>query len=517
MKPLFLGLDIGTLGTKGTLVDIDGQGLARHYIEHPVIRPRPGWAEHAAERAWWEDICAVTRAILGAAGVDSRRVAGVAVSGLTPCLGFVDEGGHLLRNGILYSDNRAVTELAEVNAVLPHPITLEMVLPKLLWVKRHEPEVFRRAAVVLNANSYAIFRLTGKYSIDIDNAAMWGGVFDPQKLTWDEALGERLGVPTSLLPPLYTTADIVGGVTEEAARVTGLAPGTPVVCGTGDSFFALLGSGCVEPGDMMVNFAAAGTSIICLVELEKVVRTVHLSDKRGLVRFGASILTTGDLVRWFRDQFGQVEMAEAARTGGSPYSLLDAEAAAAPPGSDGLVLIPHFLGRRTPTANALARGTIFGLTTFHTKGHIFRAALESFAYGVLDSMGDLDSRVRRVVATGGGATSRLWRQIMSDALDRSIEYVAGAEGPLGAAFLAAYATGHFSSFRQVHDWLPVTEVTVPDAAAQAVYRRMYAVYRQVSDRLEDCYPPLHQALTGEGEADTGPAKTEGTTETEEKS
>ncbi len=507
MKPLFLGLDIGTLGTKGTLADLDGQVLARHYVEHPVIRPRPGWAEHQAEQAWWEDVRAVTRAVLGAAGVDPRRVAGVAVSGLTPCLGFVDESGHVLRNGILYSDNRAVTELAEVNAVLPEPITLELVLPKLLWVKRHEPEIFRRSAVVLSANSYAIFRLTGEYSIDVDNAAMWGGIFDRGRLAWDKAWCERLGVPTRLLPPIHTTADIVGGVTEEAASETGLAPGTPVVCGTGDSFFALLGSGCVEPGDMMINFASAGTSIICLVDLESVVRTVHLSDKRGLVRFGASILTTGDLVRWFRDQFGQAETAEAARAGGSPYALLDAEAAATPPGADGLVFLPHLLGRRTPTANALARGTVFGLSTFHTKGHVFRAALESFAYGVLDSMTDLDPLVRRVVATGGGATSRLWRQIMSDALGRPIEYVSKAEGPLGAAFLAAYATGHLMSFRQVHDWLPVTETTVPDAAANAVYRRMYSVYRQVSDRLEDCYLPLHRALTDEAEGNRGKGAT----------
>ncbi|MEW6308802.1 MAG: FGGY family carbohydrate kinase [Bacillota bacterium] len=492
MRHLFLGLDIGTLGTKGTLADASGQVLARHYVEHPVIRPRPGWSEHEPA-AWWDDVCAVTRNLLQGA-VEPAHIGGICVSGLTPCVGLVDSDGNLLRNGILYSDNRAVRELDEVNALLPEPITLELVVPKLLWLKRHEPERFARTAVVLNANSYAIYRLTGKPSVDVDNAAMWGGVFDPQRLCWDLEACSRLGIPAHLLPPLYTTADIVGAVTDRAAAATGLAPGTPVVCGTGDSFFALLGAGVINQGDMMVNFAAAGTSIICNVELERVVRTVHLSDKRGVVRFGASILTTGDLVRWYRDQFGQAELAIAAATGESPYALLDQSAAQMHPGSDGLVLLPHFMGRRTPTANALARGTIFGLTTFHTSAHIFRAALESFAYGVLESMPGLDGAVQRVVATGGGAASPLWRQIMADALGRPLEHVAKAEGPLGAAFLAGYATGRFSSFQDIRDWLPVTAKTVPDPEAHAAYQRLYAVYRQVEASLEGCYLPLHQAL-----------------------
>jgi xylulokinase len=488
-----MGIDIGSYSSKGVLTTPEGRIMAQRTVEHDMSIPHPGWAEHDAEAIWWREFCLISRGLLEDAGCGGEDVAAVAASGIGPCLLPVGEDDRPLRNAILYGvDTRAVREIEDLNA-LHDPeamyaqdgslLTTQAVGPKILWLRRHEPEVYAAARYFHSANDYLVLRLTGEHVMDMYNASLYNPLFDLRETCWsDRFAGEIMGSPAGgmeRLPPARWATDIAGEVTAEAARATGLAEGTPVAVGTVDAVAEAVSVGAIHPGDLMCMYGTTAFFILA-ADAPRSNRTMwgvcHAFP--GLYGLAAGMATTGALTRWFRDNFARD------LRGGDAYGELADIAAAIPPGSLGLILLPYFSGERTPINDPEARGVLCGLTLAHTRGHVYRAVLEGTAYGFahnLESMRAAGADPRRIVAVGGGARNRLWLQIVSDVSGLSQQVPAQTIGAsYGDAFLAGYAAGVIPSLDVLESqWVQIRTTIEPNPAAHERYAEYYALYRRL--------------------------------------
>jgi len=490
---LLMGIDVGTYSTKGVLCTPGGEILAQHQVEHGLSVPRPGWAEHDADAVWWDDVCTISHVLLAQARVTGADVAAISVSGLGPDLVPLDEAGRALRPAILYGiDTRSGSEIAELNArfgaeamgdLSGMALSAQSIGPKILWLRRNEPDVYAQTRYLCSASSFLVYRLSGEYVLDHLTAAFFDPLYDIRALQWSDRYTDEIvgGVP---LPPLAWPGEVVGQITERAARETGLCVGTPVTAGTIDVYPEAVSVGVHQPGDVMVVY---GTTTCLALVLENLApnRAMWITPYGfpGSYCLLAGMATTGALTRWFRDRFAPHEMAAEAAGGENAYAALTAEAERIPPGSEGLVILPYFSGERTPLNDPDARGVIAGLSLAHGRGHLYRAILEATAYGVahnLEEMQASGARPRRAVAAGGGAKSILLPQIVSD--------VAGIEQDLpektvgaayGDAFFAGLATGLVSRSDLEASWVRTVRRFVPDPDCQALYKEYYAVYRSL--------------------------------------
>ncbi len=506
--PCLLGLDVGTLGVKGVVVTAAGQVLATARRDHGVSHPAPGWAEQGADDQWWGDGQGVIRDLLAAPGVDPAAIAAIGVSGLVPCLCLVDAAGHPLRPAILYSDNRALAQLAVINTTLGLALTAQAITPKWRWLAEHEPDLLHAAQSILSSHNYVVYRLTGVHSIDYDTASTIGGVFAVGQKAWDAQACAAMGLDARLLPALHAVTDVIGGVTDIAAEATGLRAGTPVIAGTGDTFPTLVGCGAVDAGAAMISLGTTGLLTLTTHRLETAAVGPHFvaaseddarsTEEAGAVLWAANVLACGQVLAWFREELGPgVRLPSGPSSASLPdFPTLDRAAAAIPPGSRGLIALPHLMGRRTPTPDPLARGAFVGLTPSHTAADLYRSLLESTGYALRRGFDPIRPRVRRVIATAGGAASPLWRQILADILETSIEYHPAASGALGIAFLAGYATGHIAGFESIRDaWLAQPAVTVPDPTTYGVYRSHYQAYCCLDETLGAVYAMLDRPIS----------------------
>ncbi len=500
---LLLGIDVGTYSTKGVLCTPEGEVVAEHIVEHGLDLPRPGWAEQDADGVWWGDIVKVCQAILGNGQHSAADVGAVAVSAIGPCLLPVDSEGRPLRPGILYGiDTRATSEISWLNERFGEDalfelggmaLTSQAIGPKILWLRRNEPEVFAKAAKLLTASSYLIFRLTGEYVIDRHTGAHSNPLVDISRLEYDGRFAEPI-VELDNLPALKWSTEVAGAVTATAAAETGLVEGTPVTAGTVDAAAEALSVGVVAPGDMMVMY---GTTMFFILVTDRPVPDPRMWATGyvlpGTYDVAGGMATTGALTRWFRDELGGVELAAERNVGPNAYAALADLAAGVPAGSDGLVCLPYFAGERTPINDPDARGVFAGLTLSHTRGHLYRALLEGTAYGVrhnLETLREMGALPKRLVAVGGGAQNRLWLQIVSDVAGMAQtvpERTIGAA--YGDAFLAGLATGIIPSLDALTaDWVRVATVLEPQPADRARYEPYYRVYR---DLYKHAKPALH--------------------------
>ncbi len=516
---LLLGIDIGTYSSKGVLCTPAGEVLAEATIEHGLSLPQPGWAEHDPEAVWWGEFVGLTRLLLGDR-FSGDDIGGVAVSAIGACLLPVDAKGNALRAGILYGiDTRASEEIAILDAqygeeamfdLAGMALTSQAIGPKILWVKRNEPEVFAAARWFYTASSFIVQKLTGEAVMDVHSASYYNPLFDLRDLTWSARFAEPI-VELDRLPRLLWPTEIAGTVTEAAAQLTGLRVGTPVTAGTIDAAAEAISAGVSVPGDMMVMY---GTTMFF----------IHLTgepvpDRRmwatsyvlpGLYSIEGGMSTTGALTRWFRDVLGREELAAEAAGGPNAYAALAAGAAAIPAGADGLICLPYFAGERTPLNDPDARGVYAGLTLSHTKAHLYRASLEATAFGVrhnLETMEAMGAPPKRLVAVGGGAKNPLWLQIVSDVtgLPQDVpERTIGAS--YGDAFLAGLATGLVPDLSALKEkWVTLEMELEPNDRIKRVYDDYYAVYR---DLYQAAKPQLHAlarlgANRASGSADQG--------------
>jgi xylulokinase len=501
VSTFLLGVDVGTHSSQGALVAVDGRVVAHAAVEHGVSRPFPGWAEHDADEVWWSDVRSIIQELLTQSSVDPADIAAVGVSALAPAMVPVDARGRPLRPGILYGiDTRAEAQIERLNRQLGwdgpdasagRRLHAQSLAPKIVWFRENEPERWCQTCKILGPTGYIVHRLSGESVIDSGNAEALTPFYDAATVSWDAEMCERFGVPLALLPEIHQATDVVGSVTPEAARQTGLAVGTPVTCGVMDGMAEYLSSGVIRADEGCVVFG----STMCVSVLSSEPRSHPLlnggrSLVPGLYRLSGGMATSGSITRWFRDNFAPHELQLERETTISAYQLLSEQAACVPPGSEGLVVLPYFSGERTPIFDIHARGLILGLTISHTRQHVYRGLLEGVAYGLrhhFDLMAEVGVAPRRLVALGGGSQSELWTQIVSDVTGQTLECVDQPIGPaLGDAFLAGYGVGLFRDFAPLaEEWLRIGRTVRPEAAVASLYQRYYDVYRRLYERTAE--------------------------------
>ncbi len=484
---LLLGVDIGTSSTKGVLCAADGAVLDTVVIEHETSFPRPGWAEHDADGLWWADFVAVTR-LLTSGHCTGTDVGAVAVSAIGPCMLPVDAEGRPLRPAILYGiDTRATAEIDWLNerigadaifALAGMALNSQTVGPKILWLRRHEPDLFARTAWIHSASNYVTFKLTGEHVMDYHTASYYAPLFNIETLAWDPRFAGHV-IDLDRLPRLGHATEIAGGVTAQASAETGLPVGTPVTFGTIDAAAEAVSVGVQNPGDTMIMYGSTMFFLGTVARPEpdrRMWTTAHPLPGRRAVTCGMA--TSGLLTTWFCDV---TTSPEERRNRNASFPHLIAAATDTPPGAEGLLCLPYFAGERTPIQDPEARGVFAGLTLRHTRAHLFRAVLEGIAFAArhnLDVMGEMHAPPERLVAVGGGTKNPLWVQVTSDitGVPQEIpERTIGAS--LGDAFMAGLGGEIIPDLSALsREWVRIVDRVEPNPDHAERYDALYALY-----------------------------------------
>ncbi len=487
-----IGVDGGTESLRAFVFDLEGRPLASRATPYETQFPQPSWAEQEPED-WWRAVGESVRGALAGAGIDAAQVLALCVD--TTCCSVValDAEGAPLRPAMIWMDVRAAEEAEavatsgdpalRVNGAGAGPVSAEWMLPKALWIRRHQPDVFERAAHIGEYQDYINLRLTGR----------WVGSLDNMSIRWHYQ-SDRAGLPESLLTALGLEAlqekwpqsivrpgDVIDGLTAEAAAHLGLAAGTPVVQGGADAFIGMIGLGVTEPGELALITGSSHLQLgVCGAPVHKagVWGTYMDAVYPGKPIIEGGQTSTGSIVAWFKRHF-------AAETS---FEVLNAAAREIAAGAEGLIVQDHFQGNRTPHTDPLSRGAITGLTLKHTPAHIFRAILEGICLGtrlIVDNFGEAFD-ARRIVVAGGATNSPLWLQIHADTLGAPLELTEVADAPaLGSAVLAACGAGRFGSIEEGARAMVRTSQTIePDPAQTALYEDIYPQYKALYGALK---------------------------------
>jgi xylulokinase len=490
---MWLGIDIGTGGSRALLIDERGEVRAACTAPHEdMMMARPLWAEQRPEN-WWDAAVAAIRGVLAESGVSGREVRGIGLSGQMHGLVLLDEGGTVIRPSLIWCDQRSQKQVDGVNAKLgrekvleyiANPVLTGFTLPKLLWVRDNEPKNFERARKMLLPKDYVRYRLTGEYATEVSDAS-GTAVFDVVKRRWSREMVDGLGLDCTLLPECRESVEVSGKITPQVAELTGLAAGTPVVGGGGDQASSAVGNGIVEEG---IVSCTLGTSGVVFAHMEKVAYDpagrVHTFCHAVPGKWHVMGVTQGAglSLQWFRNQLAP----------GASYDSLMAEASKAPAGAQGLFWLPYLMGERTPHLDATARGGWIGLTASHTRADMIRALVEGVSYSQLDCLEIVESlgvKVASVRASGGGAKSPFWRQLLASILNRRVVTLHTQEGSAyGAALLALAGGGEHGSVQDVcHATIRETDSTPPCAPDAQVYGTGHRVYQSLYPALQPMY------------------------------
>ncbi len=478
---ILLGIDIGTTATKIILIDLDGKLQGEVSLPATLYSPQPNFAEEDALE-WWGNVCQGIPLCLEKAQVGAGEILAVGVSGMVPTIVLVDKDGMPLRHSIQQNDARSHVEIdffksqvdeKQVFQKTGSAITQQSIGPKLLWLAKHEPDSFVKAWRVMGSYDYINFCLTGQPTLE-QNWALESGLFDLHRRDWDDELLDLSQIHRDQLPPVHAPSEVIGTVSPEAARQTGLLSGTPVVAGSADHVASAFSVGLKENGDLLVKLGGAGDILYSLDRLEideRLFLDYHVIP--GLYLINGCMASSGSIIKWFRNQFAPDR----------DFSDLDREAEGIPPGSDGLILLPYFIGEKTPIFDPLARGMFFGLTLQHTRAHLYHAILEGISFGFLHHIEVMKERgweIRRVRVANGGARSTLWRQVTADVIGYPLEEVAHHPGSsLGAAFVAGMGVGAFSDWAEIEKYITISHITQPDTSHHARYQQLFDLYRSL--------------------------------------
>ncbi|HEX6773926.1 MAG TPA: xylulokinase [Acidobacteriaceae bacterium] len=500
-----IGIDVGTSGTRVLLIDAAGKVCGSIVREHVQFRsPQPGWAEQDPED-WWRAAAQAIPALLHATSTAPEEVAAIGLSGQMHGAVLLDAADHVLRPAIIWCDQRTDAEAEwlttqigaeRVIALTSNPALTNFTLTKLLWVRIHEPELWRSFRSLLLPKDYVRFRLTGEKAMDVADAS-GTLLLDVAHRRWSSEMLAAVDMPHSILPSLYECHQVAGTVSAEAASLTGLRAGTPVVAGAGDQAAGALGTGITRPGDAS---ATIGTSGVVFAATDQ-----PFLDPRGRLHTFCHAIperwhvmgvtqAAGLSMRWFRDTFSTAEPAEG-------YTRLSESAATVPAGADRLLWAPYLMGERTPHLDPNARGALVGLTPSHRAAHIIRAIMEGVAFSLKDTFtifGEIGVPVRAIRLGGGGARSPLWRQIQADVYRQPVEILSVEEGAAyGAALLAGVGIGVWPSADAACDSVvEVAERVAPSPVDSATLQHLYGVYRMLYPALKPVFHDLHIATAG---------------------
>ena len=502
-----MGVDLGTSGTKTALFDETGRTVASCTADYPLDQPQNGWAEQDPE-AWWQAACQTIREVLDQSGVSPREVKGVGLSGQMHGLVMLDGEGRVLRPSILWCDGRTGRECQEITELIgkerliqltANPALTGFTAGKILWVRRHEPELYAKCRHILLPKDYLRYKLTGEFATEVSDASGMN-LLDVAHRCWSGGVLDKLDIDPALRAKLYESVDLTGRVTAAAAAATGLAPGTPVAGGAGDNAAAAVGTGVVRSGRAFVTL---GTSGVVFAHADQV-----SIDPGGRVHtFCAAVpgawtvmsctLAAGLSLQWFRNQFCAEERRQAEAEGVDPYDIMTREASRAPIGANRLIYLPYLMGERSPLLDEKARGAFIGLSAMHGRGDLIRAVMEGVSYSqrqCLDILREMGVAPDHIMACGGGGRSPFWRQMLADVLGCTVQTAKAAqEGPaLGAAILAGVCAGVYPDVPTACDAIVHPDQScAPNSGDSARYEPFYRLYTELYPALRDSFSQLY--------------------------
>lgn len=504
-----IGIDLGTSGVKTVLFDEGGKPIASSTVEYPLYQPNLGWAEQDPED-WWKATCESINNVVLKSGVDKREIKGVGLSGQMHGAVLLDKTDKVLRNAIIWCDQRSAAECEQITGLVgkerlveitANPALTGFTASKIMWIKNNEPRIFEKTARILLPKDYIRLRLTGEYATEVSDASGMQ-LMNIAKRQWSSEILSKLEIPQSMLGKMHESQEVTGRVTACAAAMTGLNEGTIVVGGAGDQAAGAVGNGIVKPG---VVSSTIGTSGVVFAYTDKL--TI---DPEGRVHtFCHAVPNTyhimgvtqgaGLSLKWFRDNFCIEEMITSELSNIDVYKLLDAEADNIAPCSDGLIYLPYLMGERTPHLDPNAKGVFFGLTAKHTKPHFVRSIMEGVTFSLKDCLEiitEMGVEVSEIRASGGGGKSNIWRQMQADVFGKSICRISSDEGPaLGVAILAGVGAGIYKSVPEAcQEVIKVKDSLSPNEDRIKKYNDFYNIYAKLYKSLKNDFTELNSIL-----------------------
>ncbi len=493
----YLGIDIGTSGTKTLLVDSTGSVIAEANAEYPLHQPKPGWTEQDPED-WWNATVKTVRAVMKKSKVKPGDVKSIGLSGQMHGSVFLDKQDKVIRNALLWNDQRTAEQCEEITSaaggrksligMVANPALTGFQAPKVLWLRKNEKRNFDKLAKVLLPKDDIRRRLTGGYVTEVSDAS--GTLFlDVVNRKWSAELMSKLGLDASLLPTVVESDEVTGTLTSEAAKLLGLTTACKVVGGAGDCAAGAVGNGVVKSGVLSTSIGTSGVMFVHSDQpqydadgrLHTFCHAVH-----GKWHMMGVNLTSGGALQWWVDSVlrGLTGVADGRR-----YELATKEAAAVPAGSDGLLFLPYLNGERTPHADPNARGSFVGMNLLHTRGHMTRSVMEGITFALRDSLEIITSMgvpVKQVRASGGGSKNPIWRQMQADVFGQKVTTLKVEQGPaFGVALLAMVGDGAYKSIEQAcAATIKVADETKPDRSATKKYDQLFPVYRDLYANLK---------------------------------
>lgn len=498
---VYLGIDIGTSGTKTLAIDAKGKILASASQEYSCYAPKPLWSEQDPDD-WWRAVVGTVRAVVKKAKLKPADVAGIGLSGQMHGSVFLDKQNRVIRRALLWNDQRTTAECQEIEErvggrsklikLVANPALTGFTAPKILWLRNHEPKNFAKLAKVLLPKDDVRRRLTGEYATEVSDASGML-LLDVANRRWSKPLLSKLELDESLLGRVYESEDVTGTLTKQAAEELGLTTACKVVGGAGDCAAGAVGNGIVTGGVLSTSIGTSGVMFVHSDEMkldpEGRIHTFCHAVRDKWHMMGVT-LSAGGSLQWFRNQLCQQVTAEAKKRGVDPYELLSDEAKQTPVGAEGLFFLPYLSGERAPHADPHARGCFIGLTLAHTRAHLTRAVIEGVSYSLRDCLEiirGLGVPVRQIRASGGGSRSPFWRQVQADVFNQKVATINSEEGPaLGVALLAAVGCGEFKNIQEACTAVVrVVHETPANKAAAKFYDRALPVYQGLYESLKD--------------------------------
>jgi xylulokinase len=509
MSDYIIGIDVGTTGTRALLVKPTGEVVASATCEYPLHTPRPGWAEQDPHD-WWRATVEAIGAVMSQAGAKADEVRGLGLSGQQHGSVFLDEKGEVLREALLWCDQRTGPQCDWIHHTIGFEKVVEETLnpcltgfqaPKIVWLRDHEPDLHRRLRMVLLPKDYVRYRLSGEFATEVSDAA-GTSLLNVAKRDWSPVMVEGIGLTLGMLPKVYESPVASTTVSAAAAAEIGLRPGTPIAGGGGDNACSAVGNGVIAEGIVAVSVGTSGTVFSPMLQpkLDPKLR-VHTFCHAvpGQWHVMGVMLSAGGSLRWYRDTLAQDEVRKAKRRRVEPYDVIIETAGKAPVGSEGLLFLPYLTGERTPYPDPNARGVFMGLGLRHGKPHLARAVMEGVCYGLRDSLEILREMrvpITEVRATGGGARSAFWRQMQCDVFGTPLVRMAIDEGAaFGAALLGGVAGGVWPDVPAAcAATVGTREPVTPNEHAAAIYNTYYLLYRRLYPALRDQFRHLAEAV-----------------------
>lgn len=490
MKDLALGIDIGTTSVKVLLISKDGKVLFETSKAHDLVSSEPGFAEEDPN-VWWDSVKLILKELCEKNLSD--RIAAIGVTGMVPTLILVDEKLNAIRNSIQQNDARTTKEIEELKQVVDedkyfaataNTLNQQIIFPKYLWLKKHEPENIKKARWIMGSYDYISTKLTGNPHVEY-NWALESGMWLVKEKKWHKDILKTADMDESILPTVFEPTQVVGDTTEALKNETGFPDGIPVVAGSADHIASSLAVGLKDEGDLLLKFGGAG-DIMFVTNSLMMDRRLFLDyhDIPSKYVLNGCMASSGSLIKWYMKLLKE-----------NSYDELDKLAEESGIGSQGLVTLPYFLGEKTPIFDTKARGLIFGLDLHHNRGDIFRSIMESVVFGFkhhIEVLNESGFEIKRVFISDGGARDPLWRKITADAVGVDIKYITDNPGSsLGAAFIAGYSSGIFTDWDEIDKFLTKSEITVADKENNLKYEKYYQLYRKLYTTLKPLYEELY--------------------------